>query len=102
MESSFDKNTIPLVDASQIRRGESNEEHSKSSSSQQGFNGQRMSSDTISQSKQTKKREHSEESDDEIFPCKGCDEKTLKQNTILGLLLKQGKQQIVKQNLTQK
>ena len=53
-------------------------------------------------SKQTNKREHSEESDDEIFPCKGCDEKTLKQNTILGLLLKQGKQQIVKQNLIKK
>ena len=45
MESSFDENTIPLGDASQIKRGESNKKHSKSSSSQQDFNCQRMLSD---------------------------------------------------------
>merc|ERR1712208_228561 len=95
MESSFDENTIPLGDAFQIKSGESNKKNSKSSSSQQDFNGQRMSSDPISkrsnfisdqkgsQSKQTNKREHSEESDDEKFPCKGCPVETLKQNTVL-------------------
>ena len=44
-----------------------------------------------SQSKQTNKREHSEESDDEILPCKGCDVETLIQKNVLGYFFKASK-----------